>query len=67
MNLKLATLIAIAGNLIYLIGSQVMRFGDFQWNEKTGAATINIIYCALDTLSVGSLLLFLFVLYSKQK
>lgn len=66
MNLKAATLIAILGNLLYFIGAQVLRFGDFQWSEDT-RMTVNIIWFVLQALGTGTLILFLYALYSKQK
>ena len=66
MNIKAVTLIAILGNLLAFIGSQVMRFGDFQWSGDT-RMTLNIISCVIQTLGTGTLILFLFALYSKQK
>lgn len=66
MNLKAATLIAIIGNILSFAGAQILRFGVFQWSPDN-RMMLNISWCAVQALGTGTLILFLFTLYSKQK
>lgn len=66
MKLKAATIIAIIGNLLSFIGKEVMRLGDFRWTEDT-ITIMKITWAFIELIGTGTLILFLSVLYSKQK
>ena len=64
MTLKSATLVAIIGTIISAIGAMIMTLGSFNFDN---VMTLKMIWALISLLENGSMLLFLFTLYTKQK